>query len=201
MGGGSSPAMPIAGWTRAEGGLAGDVLAVTAGSSLLAVSAWVQVPMWPVPTTMQTFAVLIIGASCRPWLGAATVVAYLMEAALGLPVLAGGRPIGGPTSGYLAGFLLAVVVVGWAVRSAGTRRAWPRLFGALLLGQASICLPGLAWLYAAWLHDLPATLAAGLLPFLPGDALKLSLAAVVLRLLPRVAEANRHPGDSRHADD
>lgn len=78
MGGGSSPATPIAGWTRAGGGLAGDVLAVMAGSSLLAASAWVQVPMWPVPTTMQTFAVLIIGASCRPRLGAATVVLRLL---------------------------------------------------------------------------------------------------------------------------
>ena len=200
MGGRPSLAMPIHGWTLAEGGPVGGILAVFAGSALLAASAWVQVPMWPVPTTMQTFAVLVIGAHYRPWLGAATVVAYLMEAALGLPVLAGGRPFGGATSGYLAGFLLAVVVVSWAVRSGGTRRDWPRLLGALLLGQASIYVPGLVWLDAVWLHDLPATLAAGLLPFLPGDALKLLLAAVVLRLLQRTTKAHHHPGDS-HADD
>jgi biotin transport system substrate-specific component len=177
-----------------EGGLLRDALMVLAGSALLAAAAWVQVPMWPVPMTMQTFAVLLIGASCGPRLGAAVVAAYLAEAALGLPVLAGGKPLvlGGPTLGYLAGFLLAAVAVGWAAQRGWTRRGWPTLLGALLLGQALVYLPGLAWLHAAWLHDLPATLAAGLLPFLLGDALKLLLAAASLRLLHRAAASRRH---------
>ena len=179
-----------------EGGLLRDALVVLAGSALLTAAAWVRVPMWPVPMTMQTLAVLLIGATCGPRLGAATVAAYLAEAALGLPVLAGGTPLvlGGPTFGYLLGFLLAAIAVGWAARRGWTRRGWPTLLGALLVGQALITLPGLAWLHAAWLHDLRATLAAGLLPFLLGDALKLLLAAASLRLLHRAAAASRfHP--------
>ena len=186
--------MPLVRSAWPEGGLLRDALVVLAGSALLAACAWVRVPMWPVPMTMQTFAVLLIGASCGPRLGAAAVAAYLAEAALGLPVLAGGKPLvlGGPTFGYLVGFLPAAVAVGWAARRGWTRRGWPTLLGALLLGQALIYLPGLAWLHAAWLHDLRATLAAGLLPFLLGDALKLLLAAASLRLLHRAAAASRH---------
>ena len=190
------PTMPLVRSAWPEGGLMRDALVVLAGSALLAACAWIRVPMWPVPMTMQTFAVLLIGASCGPRLGAAAVAAYLAEAALGLPVLAGGKPLvlGGPTFGYLVGFLMAAVAVGWAARRGWTRRGWPTLLGALLLGQALIYLPGLAWLHAAWLQDLRATLAAGLLPFLLGDALKLLLAAASLRLLHRAAAASRnHP--------
>ena len=186
--------MPLVRSAWPEGGLLRDALVVLAGSALLAAAAWVRVPMWPVPMTMQSFAVLLIGASCGPRLGAAAVAAYLAEAALGLPVLAGGKPLvlGGPTFGYLVGFLMAAAAVGWAAQRGWTRRRWPTLLGALLLGQALITLPGLAWLHAAWLHDLRATLAAGLLPFLLGDALKLLLAAASLRLLHRAAAASRH---------
>jgi biotin transport system substrate-specific component len=177
-----------------EGGLLRDMLVVLSASALLTATAWVRVPMWPVPMTMQTFAVLLIGASCGPRLGAAAVGAYLAEAAFGFPVLAGGNPLalGGPTSGYLAGFLLAVIAVGWAARWGWTRRGWPTLLGALLLGQAMIYLPGLVWLHAAWLQDLRATLAAGLSPFLLGDGLKLLLAAACLRLLHRAATSRQH---------
>ncbi len=190
------PTMPLVRSAWPEGGLMRDALVVLAGSALLAACAWIRVPMWPVPMTMQTFAVLLIGASCGPRLGAATVAAYLAEAALGLPVLAGGKPLvlGGPTFGYLAGFLMAGIAVGWAAQRGWTRRGWPTLLGALLVGQALVYLPGLAWLHAAWLQDLRATLAAGLFPFLLGDGLKLLLAAASLRLLHRAANASRfHP--------
>ena len=188
--------MPLIHSVCPESGLRRDVLVVLAGSALLAACAWIRVPMWPVPMTMQTFAVLLIGATCGPRLGAAAVAAYLAEAALGLPVLAGGKPLvlGGPTFGYLVGFLMAAVAVGWAARRGWTRRGWPTLLGALLVGQALVYLPGLAWLHAAWLQDLRATLAAGLFPFLLGDGLKLLLAAASLRLLHRAANASRfHP--------
>jgi biotin transport system substrate-specific component len=186
-----SSTMPLIHSVWPESGLRRDVLVVLAGSALLTAAAWVRVPMWPVPMTMQTFAVLLIGATCGSRLGAAAVVAYLAEAALGLPVLAGGKPLvlGGPTFGYLVGFLLAAMAVGWATQRGWMRRGWPMLLGVLLLGEALIHLPGLAWLYAAWLQDLRATLAAGLFPFLLGDALKLLLAAASLRLLHRAAAA------------
>jgi len=187
-------AMPLVRSVWPEGGVLRDALVMLAGSALLAAAAWVRVPMWPVPMTMQTFAVQLIGASCGMRLGAAVVAAYLAEAALGLPVLAGGKPLvlGGPTFGYLAGFLVSAAALGWAAQRGWTRRGWPTLLGVLLLGQTLIYLPGVAWLHAAWLQDLRATLAAGLFPFLLGDALKLLLAAASLRLLRRVAVASRH---------
>jgi biotin transport system substrate-specific component len=190
------PTIPVVRSAWPESGLMRHAFVVLAGSALLAACAWIRVPMWPVPMTMQTFAVLLVGATCGPRLGAAAVAAYLAEAALGLPVLAGGTPLvlGGPTFGYLVGFLPAAVAVGWAARRGWTRRGWPTLLGVLLLGQTLITLPGLAWLHAAWLHDLRATLAAGLFPFLLGDGLKLLLAAASLRLLHRAANASRfHP--------
>lgn len=179
-----------AGWSR--GGRLLDASAVVAGSALLAASAWLMVPMWPVPMTMQTYVVLLIGAVCGPRIGALTVAAYLGEAALGLPVLAGGKAfaLGGPTFGYLMGFVLAAVAVGWAAQRGWTRR-WPQLLAVLLLAQAMIYLPGLVWLDVMFLQDIRSTLASGLLPFLPGDALKLLLAAASLRLLHR---ASARPG-------
>src|SRR3954454_3802472 len=86
-----------------EGGILRDALVVLAGSALLTAAAWVRVPMWPVSMTMQTLVFLLIGASCGQRLGASAVVAYLHEAALVLPVLAGGKPLvlGEPTFGYL----------------------------------------------------------------------------------------------------
>ncbi|MBW8270895.1 biotin transporter BioY [Caldovatus aquaticus] len=190
---GDGLALPLATlWPR--GGIARDAVAVGAGFALLAASAWIRVPMWPVPMTMQTFAVLLLGASLGARLGALTVFAYLAGAAAGLPVLAGGKALafGGPTFGYLVGFLLAAAAVGWAAQRGWTRR-WPGLLGALLLGEALIFLPGLLWLHAAWLKDVQKTLAAGLYPFLLGDALKLLLAASALRLLQRAAARPRPP--------
>jgi len=163
-------------WPRRS--LLGNAVLVAGASLLLVASAWVKVPMWPVPMTMQTFAVLLIGATCGGRLGAAAVVAYLAEAAVGL---AGAVPLLalGPTAGYLAGFLLAAAAVGFAADKGWTRGAL-LLFAVLLVGEALIYLPGLAWLYGGFLHDSTASLTAGLLPFLPGEAVKLALAAVAI---------------------
>jgi len=177
-------------WPRRS--LAGTIGLVAGANLLLVASAWVKLPMWPVPMTMQTFAVLLIAATCGARLGAAAVAAYLIEAVLGLPVLAGGTPLLllGPTAGYLPGFLFAAAAVGLAADRGWTRRALP-LLAALLVGEALIYLPGLAWLQAAFLHDAPAALAAGLLPFLLGEAAKLALAMAVI-LSSRRHMASRH---------
>src|SRR3954453_12077313 len=97
--------MPLVHFGWPEGGVLRDMLVVLAGSALLTAAAWVRVPMWPVAMTMQTFSVLLIGRTCRPRLGGGGGAAYLAEAALGLPVLAGGKSLvlGGPTFGYLVG--------------------------------------------------------------------------------------------------
>lgn len=102
--------------TNRELRLLRPVLFAVLGTLLLIASARVQVPFWPVPMTMQTFVVLIIGATCGARLGAATVALYLAQGAVGLPVFAGGGGLAymaGPTGGYLVGFLVAAVVVGW----------------------------------------------------------------------------------------
>src|SRR5690349_15200312 len=99
-----------------------------AGSLLLTASAKAQVPMWPVPMTMQSFVVLVIGMAYGARLAGATVALYLLEGALGLPVFAGTPEKGiglaymaGPTGGYLAGFAVAAVAMGWLAE-----RGWDR---------------------------------------------------------------------------
>ncbi|HVU42198.1 MAG TPA: biotin transporter BioY, partial [Xanthobacteraceae bacterium] len=90
---------------------------VLVGSWLLAASSWIEAPMWPVPMTAQTYAVLLIGAVCGFRLAAATVAAYLVEGAIGLPMFAGGaggpQHLIGPTGGYLIGFLVGAAAIGW----------------------------------------------------------------------------------------
>jgi biotin transport system substrate-specific component len=104
-------------WSPAAGSttVRAIVLAVI-GSILLTISAKIQVPFWPVPMTIQTFVVLVLGVAYGWRLAGATVLLYLAQGALGLPVFAAGGGLAymaGPTGGYLVGFLLAALVVGW----------------------------------------------------------------------------------------
>ncbi len=167
------------------------------GSAFVAVSAQVQVsllPFSPVPITGQTFAVLIVGMAFGWRLGAVTLLLYLAEGAAGIPVFAklsaGPAVIVGPTGGYIVGFVLAAAVVGYLAQ-----RGWDRNVGltalAMLIGNIAIYLPGLPWLavYLAGIgteNPVGAAIAGGLVPFLPGDALKLALAACLLPLVWRL---------------
>jgi biotin transport system substrate-specific component len=176
----SLPTSKSRAWLRA-------LTAMLIGSALLALSAHVQVPFWPVRLSMQSFVVLAIGLACGGRLGAATLLAYLAEGAVGLPVFQGGAGLvymAGPTGGYLLGFVLAAAMVGMLAERGATRR-WPGAFAALLLGEALIYAPGLAWL--AVLFGPAKSLAFGLLPFLPAEAVKLALAVVAAPLLRRNA--------------
>jgi len=167
---------PVRGDTR----LLRAALVVMAGSVLLAVTAHVKVPFWPVPMTMQTFAVLVIGMACGARLGAATVAVYLLEGALGLPVFAGGAGfayLAGPTGGYLAGFVLAAALTGWLAER-GFDRSVLRTMAAMLAGDVIILGLGVAWL--ATLIGAEKAIAAGLLPFLAAEVFKIVLAAAVL---------------------
>ncbi len=172
---------------RGENTLLRNVLLAVAGSLALWVSAKVQIPFYPVPMTLQTFVVLTIGMAFGWRLGGATVLLYLAEGAAGLPVFAGTPEKGiglvymtGPTGGYLAGFLVAAVAMGWLAE-----RGWDRhvlTTGlAMLIGNGLIYLLGLAWLGAVLGWDKP-ILEWGLLPFILGDVTKLCLAAAVLPL-------------------
>lgn len=166
-----------------NGFLRSSLLAV-AGSLLLWACAKIQVPFYPVPVTMGTFAVLAIGMAYGWRLGAATVLLYLAEGAAGLPVFAG--PVAGPaymmgsTGGYLLGYVLAAAACGWLAE-----RGWDRsvLTAALamLIANVLIYLPGLLWLGTLLGWDKP-ILEWGLYPFIPGDLLKLALVAASLPL-------------------
>jgi biotin transport system substrate-specific component len=159
--------------------------AVVVGSALLALSAHVQVPFWPVRLSMQSFVVLAIGLACGREIGTATILAYLAEGALGLPVFQSGAGLvymAGPTGGYLLGFLLAVIGVG-TLTDRGVAKRWPGALAVLLLGVVLIYLPGVAWL--AILFGWTKSLAFGLTPFLPAEACKLALAVVFAPILQR----------------
>ncbi|MEX5729313.1 biotin transport system substrate-specific component [Rhodovulum iodosum] len=158
---------------------------VIAGIAALIVAAQIKVPMWPVPITMGTFAVLTVGAAYGPRMGLATILGYLGLGALGFDVFVGsGAELNGleymmgGTGGYLLGYVLAVVALGYAAR-AGWDRSAGRMALAMLIGNALIYIPGLLWLGQLYGWDQP-ILAWGLTPFLIGDALKLALAALLV---------------------
>lgn len=159
---------------------------VVAGTALMALSAKINVPMFPVPMTMQTFAVLVIGMAYGWRLGGLTLLAYLAEGAVGLPVFAGGAGIAymaGPTGGYLAGFAIAAVLVGWLGERGWDRSVAPTL-AAMALGTAIIFGLGVAWL--STLIGFEKAVAAGFVPFLVGAAVKIALAAAVLPFAWRI---------------
>jgi biotin transport system substrate-specific component len=177
-------------WSPAAGSPAVRAIALAViGSILLTLSAKIQVPFWPVPMTMQTFVVLVLGVAYGWRLAGATVLLYLAQGALGLPVFAGGGGpayMAGPTAGYLVGFLLAAVAVGWLAER-GWARSWTSTLAAMLVGTAIIFACGLGWL--STLIGLPKAIDAGLKPFLLSEAVKIALATALVpftwRLLQR----------------
>lgn len=164
------------------------------GVCLLTLSAKIQIPFWPVPMTMQTLVVLVIGMAYGWRLGAATVLAYLMAGAAGLPVFAGtpARGIGvaymmGPTGGFLLGFLVSAAVVGF-LGERGWDRSIPRTAVAMVLGQAIITLTGVAWL--AVLFNLPKAIEVGFKPFLAASLLKVALGIVLMPAIWKLLDRN-----------
>jgi len=161
---------------------AANAALVFAGSLVLWASAKIQVPFYPVPMTLQTLAIMVIAASFGMRLGVATVLLYLAEGAFGLPVFAGTPEKGiglaymiGPTGGYLAGYVLAVALVGWLAERGFDRNMFG-LFGAMLVGDAVIFALGIFWLGTLMGWDNP-VLDWGLYPFILGDLTKIALAA------------------------
>lgn len=153
------------------------------GTLLLTLCAKIQLPIGPVPITLQTFGVLLIGSLCGWRLAGGTILLYLAEGMMGLPVFAGSVAgpayFAGPTAGFLLGFVLAALVVGGL-----SERGWGRnpatMFFALLIGNTVLYLPGLLWLqtFTGWSNLLQ----VGLTPFLFGDALKLALVTFIIPL-------------------
>lgn len=160
-----------------------NVLLILAGTLALAVASQIAVPMIPVPVTMQTFAVTMIGALYGWRLGAITVLAWLGEAMIGLPVLAefksGIAPFMGPTAGYLAAFPLMAALVGFATERGINGHRWASGF-VLHLAANLLCL-ALGWAWLATVIGAEKAFVAGVAPFLIGAALKSALAAALLK--------------------
>ncbi len=163
-------------------GLLRAITLAVLGSLLLALSARAEFPLYPVPITLQTLAVLVIGCAYGWKLGALTVALYLAEGAAGLPVFAGGAAgigvVTGTTGGYLAGFVVAAAVCGRLAEKGWDRRP-VTTFAAMLLGNLIIYALGLLWLGALLGWNQP-ILQWGMYPFLPGDLVKIALAMVLL---------------------
>ena len=158
---------------------------VLAGTLILALASQIAVPMVPVPITMQTFAITMIGALYGWRLGAVTVLAWLGEAAIGFPVLAGGAggiaPFMGPTAGYLASFPIIAALAGWLAERGWSGNRVVRSFLAHFSANILCLAIGGAWLAAligaekGWL--------LGVAPFILGAVLKSALAATVLKTI------------------
>jgi biotin transport system substrate-specific component len=179
---------PKASWVR-------DVSLVILGSLFVALAAQVAIPLpfTPVPITGQTFAVALIGASLGSKRAALALLTYLAEGALGLPVLAGGTSglvkIIGPTGGYLVGFVASAFVIGWLCERGWARRLETTAL-AILLGDSLVFLFGLIWLSRFPVGDV---FAQGLIPFLPGELIKVCLGALVISGLWRRIQKRKQP--------
>jgi biotin transport system substrate-specific component len=161
----------------------GQALLGLAGTVLLAISAKVQIPFWPVPMTMQTFVVLVLGIVYGSRLGLITGILYLAEGAIGLPVFAKGAGLAyllGPTGGYLVGFALAMYVVG-LLAERQLARTYIQVILVMLVGEAIIFVLGVGWL--ASIIGIEKAIMGGLVPFLQAELFKIALATVTVPLV------------------
>ncbi len=152
-------------------------------SLFIAACAQFSIHIGPIPITGQTFAVLLTGMLLGSRLGAAAVIAYLIEGAIGLPFFAGGGAglvrFLGPTAGYLVAFPAAAFIVG-AFAEHGWDKRYETAVAAMAIGSVIIFLGGWAW-FAILTHTAPvAAFKLAVLPFLLGDAIKIWLGAAVL---------------------
>ena len=178
-------------------GIVYDLLIIFCGSLLVGISAKIRVylPFSPVPVTGQTFVVLMIGALFGSYRGGLTMLTYLVEGVLGLPVftgLTGAAALFGPTGGYLVGFVVAAYVVGRLAEMGWDRRVWTAV-AAMLIGDAVLLTFGFVWL-TLLLVDVKTAFIAGVVAFVPGDILKIALAAAILpvgwKLMNRLGNKN-----------
>ena len=181
-------------WPRSTGeavGVLRAVVLVAFGSALMALSAKVSLPLPYVPMTLQTLVVLMIGAAYGWRLGSATMIAYLAEGALGLPVFAGPvggiAPLIGPTAGYLFGFIAAAFLTGWLAE-----RGWDRnvmlLFAAMAVGHVVILAAGFGWLAFGLGLGAAKAWQVGIVPFIAASLVKNALGATLMPAARRIIE-------------
>ena len=163
-----------------------SILLVLFGTILLAISAKIQLPFWPVPMTMQTFVIFLIGMTYSVRLSFITVSMYLFEGALGLPVFASGGGIAylvGPTSGYLYGMLISSVVISY-LANLGFSKTYFKTSISLLIGSFIIFLFGI--LYLGSIIGYEKAIIAGLLPFIPSEIFKIALAVSLIPTIQKI---------------
>ena len=178
---------------RADGfsGVLRMLILIGLGTALLALSAKVSLPLPYVPMTLQTLVVLMIGAAYGWRLGGATVMAYLAEGVIGLPVFAGPvgglAPLLGPTAGYLVGFVAAAIVTGW-LSERGWDRSAPLLFVAMGLGHIIILAAGFTWLAFGMKLGAEKAWLVGVAPFVAASVLKNALGAALVPAIRRLID-------------
>lgn len=170
--------------------LASNLATVVLGTLLITICAKINVPVWPVPVTLQGFAIAALSAAFGLRIGVATVALYLLEGAFGLPVFATGGGLAylaGPTGGFLIGFLLLAAIVGFAADRGASGKPLA-LFAAMLAGDAVLFVLGFAWLVlmagqAQWVDQanvVASAFAKAVQPFIVWDILKMALAALTV---------------------
>jgi len=166
---------------------------VLGGSLLIAIAAQISVPMYPVPMTLQTLAILLVGFAMGSRLGALAVVAYLAEGLVGLPVFANGMngaAFAGPTAGFLVGFIGLAWMAGYAAER-GLAKGVVGTATAAIVASAALYIPGILWpmtvagatgMEAGWIgKDFGSYYWAYFMaPFLIGDAVKAVIAALIV---------------------
>lgn len=163
------------------------LITVLVGTAIIVIGAQVATPSaGDVPGTLQPFAIMLVGATLGPWVGAASALVYVLLGALGAPVFANGTSgFGGATSGYFIGFVLAALVVGLISQHSSSlipARALPRLLAGMLGGLVAIYVAGLAWLTLQVGLPLGDALDVGFSPFIVADLLEAVLATAAVSI-------------------
>ena len=170
--------------------LASNITTVVLGTLFITLCAKINVPVWPVPVTLQTFAIAAIAAAFGMRIGVATVALYLFEGAMGLPVFATGGGmayLAGPTGGFLAGYLVMAAIIGAAADRGASGKPLV-LFAAMMVGATALFVLGFAWLLtlsgqAGWIdqsNPVASAWAGAVQPFILWDTLKMALAALTV---------------------
>lgn len=160
--------------------IVGYVLLALAGSMLIAIAGQIKVPFYPVPATLQTLAIFALSAAYGRNLAVATLALYLAQGAIGLPVFTGGAGLAymaGPTGGYLAGFLVAAFIIGWAADRGWAKNPF-KLFGAMLV--AEVVILGLGYLHMVNLFGAEKAWTYGVGLFIVTDLIKAALASAIV---------------------
>lgn len=175
-------------------GIIYNIALIVGGAVLLALSSYMSIPLWPVPITMQTYVVTVIGMTYGWKRAGATIATFMTAGAIGLPVFA--RGITGlffhlPTGGYIFGFLVSAIVLGYLADTRHWDRKVITAMLAMFMGTIIIFLFGLTWLAVSVssLDSINTVLQAGLYPFIIGGIIKASMAGLTVPFLWKIIQS------------